>query len=275
MQGQSRPYRRFNRAHSALASCIALLFCQTTHAQIQSNGLIGYWQGDGNAEDSSSLHNNGSFTGSYDASAPFGQVFNLATAHVVIPAISQYHFTNYPGWSVGFWFNTNGVNYSQMTFLGQDDGPGYQPKWFIDYGYTVYSSNTDFVWHVNDYNQERIFLTSNSVSPLPSGWNQVTVTINAQDVTFYLDGLNIGAVATPSYVLNTTSPLEFGYLESGLGYSGLMADVVLYDRVLSSGEVKDLAQLPATTPEPSSVCVFGVGLGCLLVSARQKWRGTR
>jgi hypothetical protein len=159
---------------------------------IPTNGLIGYWPGDGTATDASPVGNSGSFGGAY-MPGPTGEAFNLATAKVSIPNNPAYNFKSYDGWSVGFWFNGNGatINNNNGLFLGQDNGSGYNPKWFIDYGYTVYVGNNDwFNFHVNDYNQERIFVSSQS-EPSPTGWNQLTVTIdntNNGTVVFYLNG---------------------------------------------------------------------------------------
>jgi hypothetical protein len=138
-----------------------------------TNGLIGFWPGNYSAEDFSPTGNNGSFGGNYVPGRSGGDAaFNLATGIVTIPNNSVYdQFQYYPGWTVGFWFNENGIqpNGNNNLFLGQDNGSGYQPKWFIDYGYTVFvAPNSNFVWHVNDYNTERIFLVSEPVSQIPN-----------------------------------------------------------------------------------------------------------
>jgi len=173
-----------------------------------------------------------------------GAAFDLSTGTVTIPNNQVYDlFVSYPGWTVGLWFNTNGIapNGGNDFFMGQDDGSGYQPKWFIDYGYTVYGPNQDFVWHVNDYNTERLFLTSNAVNPIPAGWNQLTVVVDntGSSVTFYLNGQQIGSDSLPPYVLETDAPLVFGEVE-GLTFTGLMNDVTIYNRALSAQEVLTL-----------------------------------
>lgn len=223
-----------------------------------TNGLIGYWSGNNTAVDSSPTGNNGSFSGSYAPGRLGGDAaFNLATGNVVIPNNAAYDgFQSDSGWTVGFWFNVNGTSANDDLFLGQDNGSGYQPKWFIDYGYSVYSPDTgDFVWHVNDYNTERIFVGSEA-SPLPSGWNQLTVVTDniADTVTFYLNGQSLGTESIfGSYVLETGAPLIFGEAE-GLTFNGLMNDVALYDRPLSSQEVTTLADSTSSAaPLPSAV----------------------
>jgi hypothetical protein len=77
---------------------------------VPTNGLIGYWPGNGSAIDVSPTGNNGSFGGSYAPGPPVGgEAFNLGIAYVSIPNNAVYdNFTSYSGWSVGFWFNGNG-----------------------------------------------------------------------------------------------------------------------------------------------------------------------
>jgi hypothetical protein len=248
-------------------SVVTLLTALTplASAQMPTDGLIGFWPGNGSAVDASPVGNNGTFGGNYVSGAPGGKAFDLATDQVTAPDIPDYDFTNYSGWTVGFWFNTNNLQLGSTgdTFLGQDDGSGYQAKWFINYGYTVFGQNTQFGWHVNDTNQERIFLNSNPVA-LPSGWNQLTVVTDnsGRTVSFYLNAQPIGTDALPSYVLRPSASLIFGYAEPNLSYSGLMNNVVLYDQALSPG---DVAKLVAAAPEPSPRCPLLIGCTLLLM----------
>jgi hypothetical protein len=262
---------------SAMLALAVVPLCQTlvNASVVPQNGLVGFWSGNDTAADSSPVHNNGSFSGSYVAGRPGGDAaFDLSTGIVYIPYNNAYDFTTYPepppapGWTVGFWFNAHGVapNSGNDTFLGEDAGPGYQPKWFIDYGYTVYGPNNQFIWHVNDWNQERIFEGSEVVSPFPSGWNQLTVVTDniGHTVSFYLNGEGIGVSSIPGYTLETTNPLLFGQAE-GLYYHGYMNDVALYDRALSAAEVLDLVNATETAPEPASLPVVAFIAGTLIL----------
>jgi hypothetical protein len=226
-----------------------------------TEGLVGYWTGNGNADDSSPAENNGSYSGSY-ATGAFGQLaFNLSTGTVDIPDIPAYSFQeNSPGWTIGFWFNGG-----PGTFLGQDDGAGEQPKWFIDYGYANPGPSDTFIEHINNYGSSpRVFLPSEALA-FPGGWNQLTVVNGDGTVTFYLDGQNIGSDAYSGIFPDPTADLTFGYEESCCDYGGLLQDVVLYDRALSPAEVSELAQGPldlepptSSTPEPSGLLLLGL-----------------
>jgi hypothetical protein len=214
-------------------------------AQIPTDGLIGYWKANGNANDSSSIGNHGTYPGAYVPGRPGGcQAFDLATGQVRIPDHPEYDFQNLPGWTVGFWFDANGIPRTEGNgvFIAQDHGSGYQPKWFIDYGYSVFHPTTSFMLHFNDYNQERIFIGSDPVEPFPTGWNQLTVAIDnvGRTVAYYLNGQSIGTRGLPTYVLQPTADLVFGYAEPGLFYDGLLDDVVLYNRALPPQDVARL-----------------------------------
>jgi hypothetical protein len=248
--------------------CAAAFLSAPAIAQVPTNGLVGYWRGDHNALDSSPTGNNGSFGGTYTPGLPGSDfAFDLATDRVVVPDNPAYDFQNYSGWTVGFWFNTNGtpLTDSGFAFLGQDEGSGYHPKWFIDYGYTVFHPTNTFVLHVNDYNQERIFVESKPL-PLPTGWNQLTITTdNATGVVyFYLNGQSIGVGGMPGYVLRPEASLVFGVAETGFGYQGLMNDVVIYNRTISEQEVRQLVLAPpyacpviAAQPVSRAICPSG------------------
>lgn len=251
-----------------IAAAILSLPATPAHADSLSAGLIGYWTGNGNAYDTSSIDNNGSFGGSY-AAGDFGQeAFNLSTGTVEISDIPAYSFQDYPGWTVGFWFEGN-----PGTFLGQDDGPGELPKWFIDYGYANPGPGNTFIEHINNYGSNpRVFLPSDP-EVFPSGWNQLTVVNGGGQVTFYLNGQNIGSDAYGGGFPDPGANLSFGYLEPCCQYSGLMQDVGLWDRALSPGEVALLASgsQPAGAPEPATAWMLFGGLG--LAFSRRAARG--
>lgn len=139
-------------------------------------------------------------------------------------------------------------------------GGGCQSKWFVGYGYAVGNA---FVEHFNNPGcVNSAFLHSQTVS-YPSGWNQLTVVNGGGNVTFYLNGQNIGSDAYSSPFPDPNAALTFGFAEGGIGYSGLLQDVVLYNRTLSASEVGQLAGV-STVPEPSTLLLVGTGITAFL-----------
>ena len=77
----------------------ALAPLQFANASIPTDGLIGSWAGNNNANDSSPTGNNGSFSGSYVSGAN-GPAFDLSTDKMSIPDNPAYSFG--PGLFGGF-----------------------------------------------------------------------------------------------------------------------------------------------------------------------------
>jgi hypothetical protein len=230
------------------------------HAGIVPTGLVGYWAGNNNANDSSVTANHGAFAGSYVSTA-FGEAFDLNTGQVTVPDHPVYSFGS-SDVSIGFWFNHNGQPSDSVVFLGQDNGPGGTNKWFIDYGYGAPGA---FELHLNG-SGGFAFIDSNAVS-LPIGWNQFTLVRSGASFQFFLDGTSIGTVSSGANFSDPTAPLIFGFAEPAVGqYHGLMDDVVIYNRALTPAEVQELTRLG---PEPGTlILVAGAAIGLLLARRR-------
>ncbi len=223
------------------------------NADIPTNGLIGYWTGNGNANDSSNIGNNGSYAGSYVEGRNGNQAFDLSTEKVTIPNNPVYSNI----WAVSFDFNLNGTDPSGAVFIGQDEGGGYQNKWFIAYGYTTTDT---FQLHLNGPSiGSAYFINSDSVL-LDGGWNQLTVAGNYGIVSFYLNGANIGSDTYTESFPETTAPLIFGQAENLTPYSGLISNVALYNRALTSSDVQWLSTGVNPVPLPSALPLFATAL---------------
>lgn len=222
--------------------------------------LIAGFSGDGTAADSSGFHNNASFTGTYTDHA-----FNLATGSFSANDIASYNLNQYAGFTVALWFNYNGTTASRSngTFLGQDEGAGEKPKWFVDYGYTNPGPSDAYVLHINNYGSNpRVFLVSRSMSAATSGWHQFVVSRDSGQVSFYLDGQGIGSQAYTGIVPNVAAPLRMGSLESCCGFAGLISGVQITSSAWTAEQVAssfDAGRVMPNVPEPSTTVMWLIG----------------
>ena len=223
---------------------------------VPASGLVGYWAGDGNANDSSSSANNGSFAGTYGTGI-VGQAFLVSTGtYVTISDIPAYGFST--EFSVGFWYYGN----SSGVFLGQDNGSGAQNKWFVDYGYV---NPGKFEIHLNGPTSTTI--ASDAVTPASNSWHQFSLVKAGANYSFYFDGNAIGTQSNPGTFPDPIAPVTIGFAEPAVGvFSGLIDEVVLYNRALSVSEVQQLASVP----EPSIWIMSVAGAGSMLFLRRHR-----
>lgn len=229
----------------------------SSYGAVPSAGLVGFWEADGSALDTSSTGNDGTFLGTY-ASGIRGMAFDLASAKVSVPNSPAYAFGS--EFSIGFWFN-NSNRGTGTAFVGQDIGGGEVAKWFIDYGYT----GGHFEIHVNG--PWRAFLPSSNTSSPADGWNHLALTVGAGAYQFYLNTVLIGSGEFSLPLPNPAVPLVFGYAEPGIQYDGLMDEIAIYNRTLSQLEV---TQLAAGVPEPTTYALMLIGGFALSVTAARR-----
>ena len=234
------------------------------NATIVTNGLIGYWTGDGNANDSSSIGNNGSFSGNYVAGANGQQAFDIATGSVSIPNNSVYQVGT--DFSVNLMFNLNGTSASNLGFIGHDQGSGNLPKWTINYNY---ANPNAFEFHINNFGASpKVFLPSNPIMLSINNWYDLTVVKSNSLYSFFLNGVNIGSDTFSAIIPTINAPLIIGGPEPALPYNGLIQDVSLYNIALSQSQINTLNN--RSVPEPNTWALMMFGLGGLVVTLKKR-----
>jgi hypothetical protein len=256
------PRPGLGRGLSTTFASVALLaqFQLSAQISVPANGLIAYFPGNDTAQDLSPNHNDGSFSGPYVA-GKVGDAFDVTVNKVTIPNIPAYRITG--DLSVDFWFK--GLS-AGSVFLGIDNGGGATDKWVVLYAYNTADT---FQFHVNG--PSTAFLNSDPVVPDASQWNNLAVVKAGDEYSFYLNGAPIGSQTFGGAFPHPTAPLTLGSAE-GLTYSGLLDEIVLYNRALSPAEVGQLAGV-AAVPEPAAsgaaICL-ALGAFGLLIRRSQK-----
>jgi hypothetical protein len=156
-----------------------------------------------------------------------------------------------------FYYGTNGFGQSIFTLAppSSTDG-GFGPTANI-FGVSTYNPDAfgnsvinDGAWHMLAF----------TVSP---------TTTNMANVTLYVDGVNEGAFNIGT---NTTAHSSFWMGNDALTdpYTGLIAQVAVFNSALSDSQIAALYHAAQATPEPSSLVLAGLALVGLACAARRR-----
>jgi hypothetical protein len=241
-----------------LTAVIILVSSAATMAQVPSyvptNGLVGWWPFNGNANDESGNGNNGTVNGATLTTDRFGNS-NKAYSFNGSKIITPYQGIAGKGSrTISFWYNTdsllnsNGIN-DQWCLVGYGGGGAVLPcGTFFNCNLKSQSSNDLGM----DGGASLYFFNTNSI---PSSWHNFVVTydslfgINMQSTKVYIDGV---FQSTPNYTLGTSCslntflsyPLTFGANPNPNNtinnYVGKLDDIGFWNRALSSQEITDL-----------------------------------
>ena len=238
----------------------SLAFCLNVFGQVPSyvptNGLIGWWPFNGNANDESGNGNNGTvngatltndrvgntnsaynFSGSDDISANHSNSLNTLpisisvwfktnTATLILPLVNKYPCGTYNGYSLHLYEGTPGAFYFGSNGTASDNK--------IEYGQTPPIGTT-----VND-----------------GQWHNLAYTIDNNEIKYYLDGNLFFTgpwINGNGMVTDNTEPLYFGKYPTGQNwcpdyfYTGTIDDIGIWNRVLTQQEIAVLVNGINTT----------------------------
>jgi len=230
---------------SLILLLLALAFAVPAWAQVCTpppSGMVGWWPGDGNANDivgsnNGTLHGGVTFT-----PGEVGQAFNFdgSTGYVQVPQNNLWEFGS-NDFTVDFWINLRRLptagNLDQrdvFDIIGVDEGPGRRNKWLVRFGAGV------LTFHVNDNGTGPgpVFLAQAPFSPNVGQWYFLAFTRNGNTWTTYINGVAAGTTTNyPRTINNINADLTWGLVEAGRFLNGLMDEVEIYNRGLSAVEI--------------------------------------
>ena len=260
-----------------LVIIMLVLIAQTGVAQnvpsyVPTNGLVGWWPFNGNANDESGNGNDGVVNGANLTSDRFGNFnraysFNSNPQNITFPNLHQNNILNY---SVVGWFQINQLNGGGTIISG--DVPLQSPSGLR---FALANSN-HFTWQVEDgWNTNGILNnSSNNVNYNDNTWHSFAVTFNsnpglidASAFKVYTDGVLMPSVTFQehwppgsgfSMGFNVYAPVDNGTLPVVLGnandlaaiFKGNLDDIAIYNRALTQQEITNLYNASTTPPSP-------------------------
>jgi hypothetical protein len=265
----------------SLFTSILLIFSAITFAQIPSyvpsNGLVGWWPFNGNANDESGNGNNGTVNGATLTADRFGVAdkaysFDGVNDKIIVSTVNMTS-----DFSIGFWFKMNSNNFQYPIGLGINNGN--TVDLYNGYGIGFSSSNppcqgmgiskmfiNDAVSTCSPWIE---LLNSSSIQT----WHYLVISRTNNEVKMYFNGIH-NTSGTNLNFLGILS-LVFGVRTDNFAYfNGSLDDIGIWNRALTECEIKDLyyAQLGYSTVDAGAdqticrgdlVTLQGAGVGSL------------
>jgi hypothetical protein len=238
-----------------LTSLIAIFFAMSTFAQVPNyvptNGLVGWWPFNSNANDESGNGNNGTVNGATLTSDRFGntnQAYQFAVdgnaswgsqqQSIVIPNPS---IPNINAFTMSSWVLMNvkpsPYNDRPHSIMGRWDGNGTAVFRF------QVSNNTDYYQGETFLPGDLPYIVSCPVINF-NEWHHVSISYNGNIFKQYIDGNLLNSYTINSQLLYSTTDLTFGetHMSNGhwLFFNGKLDELGYWSRELNECEIKNL-----------------------------------
>ena len=236
------------------------------------SGLLAFWSGDGNADDSVG-HHNGVLVGDANFALGLrGQAFNFGApgSFVKIPKSSDLNPARQV--TIEFWMNADAVNamdsYQGLVtsdFYGVEISNGYGGKMGVNFFISTTANQPGMRFSPNGWNGESLRYRPTSVAnfthisdmnsggaPVTAGhWHHVAGTYDGVQLRLFIDGQPWGNPMSRPGVIAPMLPDSFIAIGSEDGrmtcpecssqryFKGLISDVAIYNRALSAAEIRE------------------------------------
>ena len=207
---------------------------------IPSNGLVGWWPFNGNANDESGNGNHGTVNGATLTTDRFGNnnaAYDFDADEIIMT--NSFYNNGWQDYSISFWFNTQNLSQQAQNFFNTypHDGEGFgwnHPN----------SPNKISHWKNQDPNVHiwNIFSANplNYVGVIQNEWVFLTIVKTNLTYCYFVNGqLDKTSVASLS-ALNQNTGLRFGSIGSAEYFNGDLDDIGIWNRALTLCEIKDL-----------------------------------
>ncbi len=227
---------------------VAEIYAQNVPSYVPTNGLVGYWPFNGNANDESGNGNNGTVNG---ASLTTDRNGNSNAAHSFSPNsyievldVEQFDFALKNEMSMSFWMKATSANNSSDYVripISKQTGAG-----ISQLGWNIFIEDTGNNLGMvvkNDLTGTQGYYSSSNISYLDDKWHFFSYTFNNGFVTIYIDHEIVNKSTTSSVIIGDNSGnLRFGQIDwaSFYTFSGQLDDIAIYNRALTEQEITAL-----------------------------------
>lgn len=208
---------------------------------VQSNGLVGWWNFNGNANDASINNNHGTNNGATLVMDRFGtsnSAFEFYGAEwIEIQDSPSLKFQATKEFTISLWFNhpiDAGCLVSKKEALGSNN-PGFRIHQFDFYWQPVNMLLTEVA--SDQFTVHSSFM--NDIVPFDGNWHHYVYTLINDTAISYLDNQIIDSTYGVTNVGDNTAPLLFGNLSTSF-YKGKLDDIGIWNKALTPCEIEEL-----------------------------------
>ena len=217
---------------------------------VPTNGLVGWWPFNGNANDESGNGNNGTVNGATLTTDRFGAVDKAYDFDGVDDFIEILHHPslNLPNGTINLWYKTNSNN--RMTLMNKSN---YQDanneNYSITIGYLFTVNGPTGIGYYNKYNSncnssQGWVGPTNSLNFSDGSYHMLTCITSSSEIKIFVDAIQQAAIQAPSASADTCSgsSLRFGVNWAGdmNPYLGDLDDIGIWNLALTQQEITDL-----------------------------------
>jgi hypothetical protein len=222
----------------------------TTLAQVPSyvpsNGLVGWWPFNGNANDESGNGNNGTVNGATLTSDRFNSLnaaYHLDGLSNNIYIANSFFNNGYQGFSLSIWYNLdqlsnpNNANSSHTLFnTSPHNGLSFSMNWGNSSKYAFYVGNGTPAtnWNLSAQSNQNVGLNS---------WHHVVLVKSGNIYSLYLDGVYENNWTSNTTILSYFYQMYFGSTDPATTSEviiGSIDDIGIWNRALSQQEITAL-----------------------------------
>ena len=252
-------------------SIIGLTYAQIP-SYVPSNGLVGWWPFNGNANDESGNGNNGTVNGATltldrngVANCAYG--FDGVNDNIIVANNSLFSFLLNNDYSINIWMNSSSLTGTQ-SIIGQGDSDGQFQNRF----WRIYTNGGQLIGHIRGNNSDP-YDTKNIYTPFnANSWLMLTLVRDYEnELKMFVDGalvdtdVDITSLADP---FTTNRDIFIGsFLNAAINqqvqfFNGSLDDIGIWNRALTEAEILALyesCQLAITTQPQDQSVVTSVG----------------
>lgn len=251
-------------------ACVALSYLDA-HAQYSppASGLVSWWRGDGNANDSADGNNGTALNGAGYTAGVYGSAFSFdgLNDHVRVPNATNLRLTTALTVSAWVYPKSNGT-FDEIISKWDAIEPSSNQR---AYTFKIDPTAKAVLTLSADGTPAHVNVTSASTIPVNT-WTHVAATYDGALMQVFVNGVLDGQQPYSGGIFNGTADLGIGGVVGGVAsgggisfFDGYIDEALVYNRALSVEEILILAPVP----EPTTISLIFASI--LAAALRRNW----